>query len=54
MDWDVGIGIYILLCTKSIGTTTSSEKSVQYSAMAYMGKECEKKNGFIYFTSMAD
>ena len=44
MDWEVGIGMYTLLYTKLI--INRWEKSIQYSMMAYMGKEPEK--GWIY------
>ena len=45
MDWEVGIGIYTLLYTKSMGNKSllySRGKSIQYSVIAYMGNESEK------------
>ena len=49
MDWEFGLGIHTLLYTKLIGNKDllySSGKSIQYSVMAYMGKESEK-NGYL-------
>ena len=46
MDWEIGIGIYTLLYTKSIGNKDllySSGKSIQYFAIVYMGTEYEKE-----------
>ena len=46
MDWEVGIGRYTLLHTKSIGKEVllhSSGKSIQYYVITYMGKELEKE-----------
>ena len=54
-DWEIGIGIYTLLYTKSFGNKDliySSRKSIQYSVIAYVGKEF-KKYGYIC-TCMAD
>ena len=44
LDWEVGIGIYILLYTELTGNKDllyTSKKSIQYSFTAYMGKESE-------------
>ena len=49
MDWEVGISTYTRLYAKLIGNKDllySSGKSIQYSVIAYMGKESEK-NGYI-------
>ena len=49
MNWEVGIGICTLLYTKSVGNKDllySSWKSIQYSAMAYIGKKYAK-SGYI-------
>ena len=46
MGWEVGISIYTLLHTKSISSKDllhSSRKPIQYSVIAYMGKEPEKE-----------
>ena len=49
INWEVGIDIYILLHIKWIDKKPllySPESSIQYSVMAYMGKE--SKNEWIY------
>ena len=46
MDWEVGIGIYILLHIKLIGNRVllyCLGKSIQQSVMAYLEKESEKR-----------
>ena len=49
MDWKVGIGMYTLLYTKSMGNKEtivaiySLGKSIQYSVIAYLGTESEKE-----------
>ena len=49
MDWKVGIGMYTLLYTKSMGNKEtivaiySLGKSIQYSVIAYLGKESERE-----------
>ena len=46
MDWEVGIGIYTLVYTKSVNTNdlpNSLGKPIQYSVIAYMGRESEKE-----------
>ena len=45
MDWEVGIGTYILPYTKSIGNKDvyNLEKSIKYPVIAYMGKKSEKE-----------
>ena len=46
INWEVGSGIYTLLHTKSVSNMDllySTGKSTQYSVIAYMGKESEKK-----------
>ena len=46
MDWEFWIGIYTLLCLESISSEDLlhiSGKSIQYTVMAYMGKESEKE-----------
>ena len=46
MDWEVGIDMYTLLYKKLVGNEDllySSGKSIQYSVIAYMGKESEKE-----------
>ena len=46
MDWETGIGKYTPPYTKSIGDKDlifSLGKSIQYSVIAYMGKEPEKE-----------
>ena len=51
MDWEFGTGIYTLLYTKLIGNKdllNSSEKSIQYSVIVYVGKESEKEWIYMY------
>ena len=51
MDWEVGIRIYTLPYTKLISKKEllySSEKSIQYSVLTYMGKESEKEWIYMY------
>ena len=46
INQEVGIGIYTLLYTTSISNkdlTYSTEKSIQYSVIIYLGKESEKE-----------
>ena len=46
MDWEVGVGTYIPLYTKSIGNkdlSYSLGKSIQYSVIPSMGKGSEKE-----------
>ena len=50
MDWEVGIGIYTLY-TKPIynkDLLCSLGKSIQYSVIAYLGKESEKEWMYTY------
>ena len=52
MYWYLGFGIYTLLNTKSMGDKDllySMGKFLQYSVIAYMGKESEKKKLDIYY-----
>ena len=51
IKWKVGSDIYTLLYTKLISNKDllySTEKSTQYSVMAYVGKESEKKRIYAY------
>ena len=44
INWEDGIGIYALLCTKSASNKDlqySIGESTQYSVIAYMGKESD-------------
>ena len=46
MDWEFGFGIHTLLYTGLIGNQGllyRSRKPIQYSGMAYLGKESEKE-----------
>ena len=50
MDWEVGIATYTRLYAKLIGNKDllySTGKSIQYSVIAYMGKESKKKDGYM-------
>ena len=51
INWEVGIGIDILLYTKWVSNKDllySTGKSIQYSVIAYMVKESEKEHIYIY------
>ena len=51
MDWEVGIGMYTLLYAKSVNNKDLlyiSGKSIQYSGIAYRGKESETEWIYMY------
>lgn len=59
MDWEVGIGMYTLLYAKSVNNKDLlyiSGKSIQYSGIAYRGKESETEWRYMcmygWFTSL--
>ena len=46
VNWEIGVGIYILLYIKSTTNKNllyGTGNSTQYSVMAYIGKDCERK-----------
>ena len=55
VNWEIGVDIYllyILLCIKSITNKNllyGTGNSIQYSVMAYIGRESEKeRSGYMY------
>ena len=52
VNWEIGVDIYLLLCIKSITNKNllyGTGNSIQYSVMAYIGKESEKERcGYMY------
>ena len=51
INWKVRTGIYTLVYTKSVSNKDlpySTEKSIPYSVMAYMGKKSEKERKNVY------
>ena len=51
INWVIGIDRYTLQCIKQITNKDllySTENSIQYSVMAYMGKESEKEWIYVY------
>ena len=50
-NWEVGTGKYTLLYTKSIRNKDlpyRSWKSIQYSVIAYMGKNLKRMDVYVY------
>ena len=51
VNWEIGINIYTLLYKKQITNKDlmySTGNSIQYSAMAYMGKQSKKEQMYVY------
>ena len=56
INWKTEIDIYTLLYIKQIISKVllcSRENSTQYSVMAYMGKECEKEQIYVYLKKIS-